>query len=186
MAIFLQEVEGGNRTVIELAALLHDISDHKYNGGSFEMGAVQTKNLLVTLGASPQLADEVALIVSHVSYKGALVPDFKGSLELSIVRDADRLDAIGTIGIARAFAYGGSKKRALFSPKIAPVLHQSKEEYLLNEGHTINHFYEKLFLLKDRMETNKAKEIALERHEVMVNFVDQFLADWDINSKITN
>ena len=186
MSILLQEVEGGNRSLIELAALLHDISDHKYNGGSFEKGAVETKNLLVSFGASPQLADEVAMIVSHVSYKGALVPDFKGSLELSIVRDADRLDAIGAIGIARAFAYGGSKGRALFTPEIPHVLHQNKEEYLVNNGHTINHFYEKLFLLKDRMETNKAKEIAQERHDVMVNFVDQFLADWNLNSKITS
>jgi uncharacterized protein len=186
MAIFLHAAEGGNRIVIELAALLHDISDHKYNGGSYDKGAIETKELLLSFGASPLLAEEVALIVSHVSYKGALVPDFKGSLELAIVRDSDRLDAIGAIGIARAFAYGGSKNRALFAPETRPVLHQSKEEYLVNQGHTINHFYEKLFLLKDRMETNKAKEIAKERHEVMLNFVDQFMAEWDINSEITN
>lgn len=186
IAKMLHEKEGGNKYIIELAALLHDISDHKYNGGDYEKGATETKSLLLSLGSEPQLAEDVSKIVSQISYKGALVPDIKGSIELSIVRDADRLDAIGAIGIARAFAYGGSKNRALFSPEIPHALHESKEEYLNNEGHTINHFYEKLFLLKDRMETNTAKEIAESRHQVMVDFVQQFLDEWNAKQPIPN
>ena len=169
-----------------MAALLHDISDHKYNGGDYEKGAAETKSLLLSLGSEPQLAEDVSKIVSQISYKGAFVPDVKGSIELSIVRDADLLDAIGAIVIARAFAYGGSKNRPLFSPEIPHVLHQSKEEYLKNEGHTINHFYEKLFLLKDRMETPTAKEIAESRHQVMVEFVRQFLEEWNVKRSIPN
>ena len=185
-AKMLHEKEGGTLQIIELAALLHDISDHKYNGGDYEKGATETKSLLLSLGSEPQLAEDVSKIVSQISYKGAFVPDVKGSIELSIVRDADRLDAIGAIGIARAFAYGGSKNRPLFSPEIPHVLHQSKEEYLKNEGHTINHFYEKLFLLKDRMETHTAKEIAESRHQVMVDFVRQFLEEWNVKQPIPN
>lgn len=186
LAKMLHEKEGGNKRIIELAALLHDISDHKYNGGDYEKGAAETKSLLLSLGSEAQLAEDVSKIVSQISYKGAFVPDIKGSIELSIVRDADRLDALGAIGIARAFAYGGSKNRALFFPKTPPVLHKNQEEYLKNEGHTINHFYEKLFLLKDRMETNSAKEIAKIRHQVMVDFVRQFLEEWNINQPIPN
>ena len=178
-AKMLHEKEGGTLEIIELAALLHDISDHKYNGGDYEKGATETKSLLLSLGSEPQLAEDVSKIVSQISYKGAFVPDIKGSIELSIVRDADRLDAIGAIGIARAFAYGGSKNRALFSPDIPHVLHESKEEYLKNEGHTINHFYEKLLLLKDKMNTDTGKKIAKKRHDFMVHFLAQFYAEWD-------
>jgi len=185
-ALLIAKEEVCNLEIVQLAALLHDISDHKYNGGDYEKGATETKSLLLSLGSEPQLADDVSKIVSQISYKGAFVPDIKGSIELSIVRDADRLDAIGAIGIARAFAYGGSKNRALFSPEIPHVLHESKEEYLKNEGHTINHFYEKLFLLKDRMETPTAKEIAESRHQVMVDFVRQFLEEWNVKRSIPN
>lgn len=178
-ALYLQSIEGGSAECIELAALLHDYSDHKYNGGDFGAGSREVLQLLRSLGASADLAQQVAQIVSVVSYKGAHVPDSMTSLEGQIVRDADRLDAIGAIGIARAFSYGGSKGRALYDPNNAPTLHQSKEAYAQDKGHTINHFYEKLLLLKDRMETPTAKKLAAQRHAVMEQFIVQFRQEWN-------
>ena len=178
-AIYLQSQEGGNAELIELAALLHDYSDHKYNGGDFEAGAKEVQDLLLSLGADQILALQVAQIVNIVSYKGAKVADQSTSLEGQIVRDADRLDAIGAIGIARAFSYGGSRGRALYNPSITPTLHDSKEAYAQDKGHTINHFYEKLLLLKDRMETSTAQRLAAERHVVMEQFLVQFKQEWN-------
>jgi uncharacterized protein len=178
-ALYLQSQEGGEAELIELAALLHDYSDHKYNGGDFEAGAKEVQHLLLSLGAAPNLARQVAQIVQIVSYKGAKVADQNTTLEGQIVRDADRLDAIGAIGIARAFSYGGSRARALYDPSIAPTLHDSKEAYAQDKGHTINHFYEKLLLLKDRMETPTAQKLAAQRHVVMEQFIAQFKQEWD-------
>lgn len=177
-ALLLRQQEGGDPLVIELAALLHDISDHKYNGGDFEAGQRLVLELLAQHNCPEELAHKVADVVSVVSFKGALVADSPTSLEGQIVRDADRLDAIGAIGIARAFAYGGSRNRALYLPQISPTLHNSKEAYAQDQGHTINHFYEKLLLLKDRMETNCAQKLAAERHEFMLQFLKQFKAEW--------
>ena len=178
-ALFIQQNEGGDPLLIELAALLHDYSDHKYNGGDFEIGAQEVYQLLCNLGASEELARKVADIVSVVSYKGAGVHDQSTSLEGRIVRDADRLDAIGAIGIARAFSYGGSKQRALYDPNVAPTLHQTKEAYQKDNGHTINHFYEKLLLLKERMETPTAQNMAQVRHTFMETFLAQFMNEWN-------
>ncbi|MFM8596021.1 MAG: HD domain-containing protein [Flavobacteriales bacterium] len=177
-ALMLQKTEGGDALVIELAALLHDISDHKYNGGDFDAGPKMVLELLHSFACTETLATKVAAVVSVVSYKGALVADSPTTLEGQIVRDADRLDAIGAIGIARAFAYGGSRNRALYLPEVLPTLHDSKEAYAQDKGHTINHFYEKLLLLKDRMETQSARLIAAERHEFMLQFLMQFKAEW--------
>lgn len=179
-ALYIQSQEGGDPERIELAALLHDYSDHKYNGGDFEAGAKEVEQLLLTLGADPNLALEVAKIVKIISYKGAKVADQSTSLEGQIVRDADRLDAIGAIGIARAFSYGGSKGRALFDPGIAPTLHASKEAYAQDKGHTVNHFYEKLLLLKGRMETTTAQKLAAQRHAFMEQFLAQFKQEWGL------
>ena len=126
------------------------------------------------------MADRVAKIVQVVSYKGALVSDEATSIEGKIVRDADRLDAIGAIGIARAFSYGGSKERPLYDPSITPLLHATKEEYASAKSHTINHFYEKLLLLKDRMETPSARRLAEERHVFMLQFLTQFEQEWHV------
>ena len=178
-ALYLQSREGGSPELIELSALLHDYSDHKYNGGDFEAGAKEVQHLLLSLGAAPNLALQVAQIVNIVSYKGAKVADQNTSLEGQIVRDADRLDAIGAIGIARAFSYGGSRGRALYDPSVAPTLHDSKEAYAQDKGHTINHFYEKLLLLKDRMETPTAQRLAAERHAIMEQFIAQFKQEWN-------
>ena len=185
MATYIQSQEGGPLETIQLAALLHDISDHKYNGGDFNAGSSVAEELLINHGASALLAQEVAEIISKISFKGALVEDKKDHLALSIVRDADRLDAIGAIGIARAFSYGGSRNRPLFSPEVNPTLHSSQEDYFKSKSHTVNHFYEKLLLLKDRMETNTAKKIAAKRHDLMLDFIDAFKQEWELDfSKI--
>jgi uncharacterized protein len=177
-ALYLQSKEGGNSDEISLAALLHDYSDHKYNGGDFDAGSREVLNLLNQLNCPFEIADRVAKIVQVVSYKGALVSDEATSIEGKIVRDADRLDAIGAIGIARAFSYGGSKERPLYDPSIAPLLHTTKEEYAQSKSHTVNHFYEKLLLLKDRMETATARSLAVERHQFMLDFLKQFELEW--------
>ena len=179
-AKYIQSQEGGNLEIIELAALLHDIADHKYNDGDFQKGEKVAYELLITKGASEELAEEVSKVIGIVSFKGANVADEAASLEGQIVRDADRLDAIGAIGIARAFAYGGSKNRPLYNPEIEPRLHSSKEDYYTSKSHTINHFYEKLLLLKDRMETPTAKILAEERQKVMLDFLEQFKKEWSI------
>jgi uncharacterized protein len=178
-ALYIQQKEGGDELLVELAALLHDYSDHKYNGGDFNKGFHEVQALLLELGFSAEISLQVAQIVRVVSYKGAGVADQDTNLEGKIVRDADRLDAIGAIGIARAFSYGGSRQRALYNPDIAPTLHQTKEAYLQDKGHTINHFYEKLLLLQDRMETPTAQEMAQERHAYMETFLAQFIREWN-------
>lgn len=180
-ALFIQKQEGGDAELVELAALLHDIADHKYHGNDFSIGSQKAKELLLEIGATIELAEKVGEIIDAVSFKGALVEDAPLSLEGKIVRDADRLDAIGAIGIARAFAYGGSRNRPLYNPVITPKMHASKEEYAHSKSHTVNHFYEKLLLLKDRMETETAKKMAAERHLRMEQFLTDFYQEWNPN-----
>ena len=182
---FLQSKEGGNRSVIELAALLHDISDHKFNGGKLNEGGNIAFQLLIENGCDESTAAHVRQIVDSVSFKGANVKDEINSLEAKIVQDADRLDAIGAIGIARAFAFGGNRNRPIYEPSSAPTLHATFEEYSVAKSHTINHFYEKLLLLKDRLHTQTAIEIGKERHLFMEDFLKQFYKEWNINT-ITN
>jgi uncharacterized protein len=178
LAIYLQEKEGGDRTIIELAALLHDISDHKYNGGNWQAGATVAIELMLDVGVSHEMAEKVAQVISQVSFKGAKVQDDVESIEAKIVQDADRLDAIGAIGIARAFSYGGSKNRPLYHPEIEPTLHSSKEEYAKSVSHTVNHFYEKLFLLKDLIKTKTGRDLAEKRHQLMQKFIADFYDEW--------
>ncbi len=180
MSMHLHDAEGGNKEVIQLAALLHDISDHKYNGGDFEKGKEEAYQIITKEGGNQRLANKVADIIPQISFKGALVKDAEICLEGKIVRDADRLDAIGAIGIARAFAYGGSKGRPLFNPEISPVNHSSKEDYLNSKSHTINHFYEKLLILKDRLHTSTAKTIAAKRQVLMLDYLEAFYAEWNV------
>jgi uncharacterized protein len=182
LAIYLQEKEGGDRTIIELAALLHDISDHKYNGGNWQAGATVAIELMLEVGVSNEMADKVAQVISQVSFKGAKVQDDVESIEAKIVQDADRLDAIGAIGIARAFSYGGSKNRPLYHPEIEPTLHSSKEEYAKSVSHTVNHFYEKLFLLKDLIKTKTGRDLAEKRHQLMQKFIADFYDEWFFSS----
>ena len=181
-ACFLQSKEGGNRSVIELAALLHDISDHKFNGGKLNEGGKIAYQLLIENGCDESTAIQVKQIVDSVSFKGANVKDEVASLEAQIVQDADRLDAIGAIGIARAFAFGGNRNRPIYEPSSTPTLHTSFEEYSSSKSHTINHFYEKLLLLKDRLHTQTSIEIGKERHLFMEDFLKQFYNEWNINT----
>lgn len=175
----LQTLEGGDALTIEIAALLHDISDHKLNGGILNDGGRVSKEILLKEGASPDFADKVARIVDSVSFKGADVKDKAETLEAKIVQDADRLDAIGAIGIARAFAYGGAKGQAMYDPRLDPTMHTTFEDYVNSKTTSINHFHEKLLLLKDRLHTAAAKKIGQERHEFMEAFLKQFDREWN-------
>jgi len=175
----LQSLEGGDPLIIEIAALLHDISDHKLNGGILNDGGRVSKEILIKEGVTEGFADQVAQIVDSVSFKGAEVRDKVHSLEAKIVQDADRLDAIGAIGIARAFAYGGAKGQAMYDPELDPTLHSSFEDYVNSKTTSINHFHEKLLLLKDRLHTATAKKIGQERHDFMLAFLKQFDREWN-------
>lgn len=179
MACAIQEQEGGDREIVELAALLHDISDHKLNGGKLNAGGDEARKILHSFNYDKEKTELIAKIVDGVSYKGAHVQDQMDSLEGRIVQDADRLDAIGAIGIARAFAYGGSRNRPLYEPEQSPEMHNSFEEYAKAQSHTVNHFYEKLLLLKNRLNTATARKIGEERHEFMERFLDQFYSEWN-------
>jgi uncharacterized protein len=180
---FIQSQEGGNLEVIELAALLHDISDHKFNGGKLDEGGKIAHDLLIELGADQIIANEVKYIVDNVSYKGANTKVEMKTLEGRIVQDADRLDAIGAIGVARTFAYGGHKGQPMYNPDSAPKLHSSFEDYASSGTNTINHFYEKLLLLADRLNTETAKRMGKERHQYMEQFLEQFYSEWDFNTE---
>ncbi|GAA4297891.1 HD domain-containing protein [Nibribacter koreensis] len=177
-ALAIGEQEGANLTVVQLGALLHDIADWKFHDGNEEAGPQAAMAWLRSLNTPEEIISEVAAIVKEVTFKGAGVENTPSSLEGKVVQDADRLDAIGAIGIGRAFAYGGHKGREMYNPGILPALHDSFEAYKKNQAPTLNHFYEKLFLLKDRMHTQAGKKMAEKRHAHMQAFVQQFLAEW--------
>jgi len=164
---------------VELAALLHDIADWKFNDGDELAGPKQAALWLNKNKAPLKLVDAVCKIISTLSFKGANVATPMTTIEGKIVQDADRLDAIGAVGIARTFAYGGNKNRLIYHPDEAPVVHESFEHYKNNKGHTINHFHEKLLLLKDRMNTQTAKKIAEGRHSFMQNYLNRFYKEWN-------
>jgi uncharacterized protein len=166
-------------TVVKLGALLHDIADSKFHNGDETVGPKIGRKFLENENVDETTIEHVINIIENISFKGGNVQKQFSSIELDIVQDADRLDAIGAIGIARAFNYGGFKNRPLYNPKIAPNLNMSKEEYKNSEAPTLNHFYEKLLLLKDKMNTETGKRIALERHNFMTTFLSQFYAEWD-------
>lgn len=170
---------GANLLLVELSALLHDVADSKFHGGDDTVGPRIAGEFLASQGVDPALIKEVQLIISNISFKGGHNGSGYQSLELSIVQDADRLDAIGAIGIARAFNYGGFKNRPLYDPAQPPNLQKTVEQYKFNNDPTINHFYEKLFLLKDRMNTATGKAMAEQRHAFMEAYVEQFYAEWD-------
>ena len=166
-------------TVVELGALLHDIADSKFHNGDETIGPKTARLFLEGENVSEDVIAHVVNIIENISYKGGNFEKKFSSIELDIVQDADRLDAIGAIGVARAFNYGGFKNRALYNPEIEPVTNMTKEEYKKNNAPTINHFYEKLLLLKDKMNTKTGKEIAAERHRFMELFLSQFYAEWE-------
>jgi uncharacterized protein len=165
--------------IVELGALLHDIADSKFNNGDETVGPKMAKEFLKTQQVGDSEIIHIENIISNISYKGGNFNQKFTSPELDVIQDADRLDAIGAIGIARAFNYGGFKNRTLYDPEIKPKLNQTKEEYKNSKAPTINHFYEKLLLLKDRMNTKTGKKIAEERHIYMEVFLKQFYDEWN-------
>lgn len=164
--------------VVELAALLHDVADWKLHDGDDTVGPQRAREILVSYNVDQTVIDHVAEIIQTMSFKGAGVQDGVKTLEGKIVQDADRLDAIGAIGVARTFAYGGFKNNPMHDPRVPVATHTSKEAYLNHRGTTVNHFYEKLFLLKDRMNTKTARAIAEQRHAFMEQFLNTFFAEW--------
>lgn len=167
-----------NLLVTELAAILHDIDDWKFNGGDTEKGGKVAKQFLLNLKVSDEIATKVADIITKISFKGANAATPTLSIEAKIVQDADRLDALGAIGIARVFACGNAFKLKIYEPDVAPILHDSFEQYKNKRSTSINHFYEKLLLLKDRLHTDAAKQLAKQRHQYMEDFLQQFHAEW--------
>lgn len=178
-ALHINLTEKGDELIVAMAALLHDIADPKFNNGDEEIGPQMAGDFLTELGLAPEQIDHVQKIIRNLSYKASLGTVTFQSGELDIVQDADRLDAIGAIGIARAFTYGGYKNRVLYDPEIAPDMNMSKEVYKNSTAPTINHFYEKLLRLKDLMKTNTGKEIATQRHDFMLVYLDHFYKEWE-------
>jgi uncharacterized protein len=178
-ALLIAENEDCNVTVVKLGALLHDIADSKFYDGDEKIGPKTARIFLESQNVSEDIISHVIAIIENISFKGGNFEKKFNSKELEIVQDADRLDAIGAIGIARTFNYGGFKNRPLHNPNIQPNLNMSKEEYKNSESPTLNHFYEKLLLLKDKMNTETGKEIAQKRHDFMITFLAQFYAEWD-------
>jgi len=178
-AKLIMATEQVDALVVELGALLHDIADSKFHDGDEEIGPKTARVFLESIGVGEAVMEQVENIVRHISFKGSLEGQQWMSPELAVVQDADRLDAIGAIGIARTFMYGGHKGREIYNPHIPPKQTMSKEEYKNNTAPTINHFYEKLLLLKDLMNTETGKRIAVGRHQYMEGFLEQFYTEWD-------
>lgn len=171
--------EKADELVVALGALLHDIADSKFHNGDETIGPRMAREWLQSLQVAEPVIEHVVNIITHISFKGGNHHQPFKSMELDIVQDADRLDAIGAIGIARAFSYGGFKNRLLYDPAVPANLKMTKEEYKTNSAPTINHFYEKLLLLKDRMNTVTGRRLALQRHEFMESYLKQFYGEWD-------
>lgn len=178
-AILIAKEESCNMEVVQLAALLHDIADSKFHNGDEKIGPKIARDFLTKENVAEETIHHVVNIIENISFKGGNFKKDFHSKELEIVQDADRLDAIGAIGIARTFNYGGFKNRAIYHPEILPNLSMSKEEYKKSTAPTINHFYEKLLLLKDKMNTKTGKKIAQKRHDFMELYLEQFYNEWN-------
>lgn len=180
LAEHISKSENANEEVVALAALLHDIADPKFHNGNETLALEVSKRFLTEISADESTIEQVLYIIQNISFKNRGEAPANPSLELQIVQDADRLDAIGAIGIARTFNFGGFKNNAMYDPEIAPKLNMSKEEYKKSNGTTINHFHEKLLLLKDLMNTETGKKLAAERHQYMLGFLEQFHKEWNV------
>jgi uncharacterized protein len=178
MAQRIGRAENADLQVVELAALLHDIADWKLHDGDSTIGPSMAREWLISLDLAPATTEHVCQIVANISFKGAEVEQPPLSLEGQVVQDADRLDAMGAIGIARAFAFGGARNRAIYDPAMEPTEHRTPEAYLKGT-HTINHFYEKLLLLKNRMNTATGRAMAEERHQFMEDYLRRFFEEWE-------
>jgi len=178
-AVLLSKSENCNALVVALGSLLHDIADSKFHNGDETIGPKIAREFLFKEDVDSVVIEHVIKIIENISFKGGNNPQEFHSLELDIIQDADRLDAIGAIGIARCFNYGGFKNRKIFDPSIAPKMDMTKDEYKSSTAPTINHFYEKLLRLKDRMNTKSGQRIAEKRHQFMELYLDQFYGEWD-------
>lgn len=184
-AMLISESEKVDRTIVSLGALLHDIADSKFHQGDETVGPkkarqfLESQNIFRHDGQAGEIVEHVIKIIENISFKGGNKPQNFTSKELEVVQDADRLDALGAIGIARTFNYGGFKNRKLYDPEIKPNLKMTPAEYKVSTAPTINHFYEKLLLLKDKMNTETGRRIAEERHVFMEKFLQQFYAEWE-------
>ena len=178
MAKRIGHTEQADPLIVDLAALLHDIADWKLHEGDSSVGPARAKQWLDGLDLEPGIVDNICRIIANISFKGAAVEQQSLSLEGQVVQDADRLDAMGAIGIARTFAYGGAKGRPIHDPAIKPTNHSTPEAYLKG-GTSVNHFYEKLLLLKDRMNTATGRAMAQERHEFMEDYLRRFFEEWE-------
>jgi uncharacterized protein len=175
----IAQKESVNLFVVELGALLHDIGDHKFTNGDESIGVIKVRRFLQHIDVAESVIDHVEKIMANISFRGGnFLPDFF-SMELAVVQDADRLDAMGAIGIARAFNYGGYKGRELYNPYIEPSRGMTAAEYQNSTAPTINHFYEKLLLLKDRMNTETGRRMAGQRHLFMEQYLEQFFREWE-------
>lgn len=178
-ALLIAREEECDILIVKLGALLHDIADSKFHNGDESIGPKIARKFLESQGLKEESIQHIIAIIENISFKGGNFEKKFNSKELEIVQDADRLDALGAIGIARTFNYGGFKNRALYNPTIQPNLNMNKEEYKNSESPTLNHFYEKLLLLKDKMNTPTGKKLAEGRHKYMELFLSQFYAEWD-------
>lgn len=176
----IAETENCSQEVVELSALLHDIADSKFHHGDENLALKISRDFLESQNVSEDIIQQVLFIIKNISFKNRGEVPEEIPIELKIVQDADRIDAIGAIGIARTFNFGGFKNNLMYDPNLPPKLNMTKEEYKKNEGTTINHFYEKLLLLKDLMNTAKGKELAQERHDFMLKFLDEFYREWRV------
>ncbi len=171
------ETENGDRLVCELGALLHDIADHKFHNE--RMGPLMARDFLGTEKLEEEKINKIICIIENISFKGGVNENIEKPVELKIVQDADRLDAMGAIGIARTFNYGGFRNRKIYDPEVRPRLYKSAREYKKSNSPTLNHFYEKLLLLKDLMNTETGKRMAEERHQFMLEYLDRFYREWE-------
>src|SRR5690606_32052648 len=178
-ALLIAKTEPVDVFIVSLGALLHDIADSKFHNGDETAGPKLASTFLSKMHVNDAIIEHVVKIIENISFKGGHEAQKFSSPELNVVQDADRLDAIGAIGIARCFNYGGFKNRQLYNPDIKPNLNMDKEAYKTSKAPTINHFYEKLLLLKDKMNTKTGRLLALERHNYMVEFLDQFYKEWE-------
>lgn len=178
-SLLISKSETVDTLVVALGALLHDIADSKFHNGDESIGPKIAREFMFKHDVDSVVIEHVIKIIENISFKGGNEAQKFRSLELDVIQDADRLDAIGAIGIARCFNYGGFKNRTLFDPSISPKMNMTKEEYKVSSAPTINHFYEKLLLLKDRMNTKTGRRIASDRHKFMELYLDQFYAEWD-------
>ncbi|KLT64526.1 HD domain-containing protein [Pedobacter sp. BMA] len=180
-ALNINKQENGDELIVALAALLHDIADPKFNNGDETLGPRVAEEFMLSVNVDLEVIEHVKLIIQNMSFKNSFDNTGFSSKEMQIVQDADRLDAIGAIGIARAFTYGGFKNRVLYDPEVSVEQHHSKESYKNTTAPTINHFYEKLLLLKDMMNTVTGKALAQKRHDFMLLFLDHFYSEWEGN-----